>query len=228
MKKANLRQEREWHRREDYKRFILKAAGDVIARKGYSATTMDDVAEEAQFSKATLYHYFKSKGEMIFEIIAGYFEELKKKLAEIQKMEKNTREKLRQAIECVLEFHEEKENISQVFMMDESIMKKMKIFITDQQKLTSDVDRKYVNLIRNERDEIFKVICELLREGVAAREFRKMNIAAAATFLGALLQGYCHGKFWLQRSYSRSEESNLLYSFFLRGIEERKEHGKGE
>lgn len=224
MKKRDLRQERERQRRQEYKKSILKAAEAVIARKGYSATTMDDVAGEAQFSKATLYHYFKSKGEIILEIIADYFEELKRKLAKIQEMEKSAKEKLREAIRCVLKFHEEKENISRVFMMEESIMKKMKIFINDQHKLTSDVDRKYVTLIRNEREEIFKVCCEILSEGVAAKEFRKMSITGAVTFLGALLQGYCHGKFWLERPNNLKEETDLLYSFFLHGIEKREEN----
>ncbi len=33
--------------------------------KGFDKTTMDDVAKEAQYSKATLYVYFKSKDEIL-------------------------------------------------------------------------------------------------------------------------------------------------------------------
>jgi len=221
MKKRNLREEREWQRRQEYKKSILDAAEAVISKKGYSATTMDDIALEAQFSKATLYRYFKSKGEVIQAIIANYFEELKKKLAEIREMKKSARQKLKETIQWVLQYHEEKESIARVFMMDESFMKKMRIFITGQQKLTSDVDRKFINLIRSERKEIFDGVYQILIEGVEAQEFRKMDIVGAVTVLEALVQGYCHGKFWLERKENVKAETELLYNFFFHGIEKR-------
>ena len=52
------RKEREkLQRRED----ILNAAERVFFSKGHKNSTMDDVAEEAELSKGTLYLYFKSK-----------------------------------------------------------------------------------------------------------------------------------------------------------------------
>jgi len=54
MKKRDLRSERELHRREENKTYILNAAESVFAKKGFSFSTMDDIAEEAQFSKATI------------------------------------------------------------------------------------------------------------------------------------------------------------------------------
>ena len=45
---------------------ILDAAEKVFFEKGYNAAKMDDVAQEAEFSKGTLYLYFKSKEELYF------------------------------------------------------------------------------------------------------------------------------------------------------------------
>ena len=58
MIKDYQRKERKQRRIEDNKRFILKAAEKVFARKGFSLTTVDEIADEAQFSKATIYKYF--------------------------------------------------------------------------------------------------------------------------------------------------------------------------
>lgn len=56
-------------RRED----IVLSAERVFFTKGYQASTMDDVAKEAQFSKRTLYLYFNSKEQIYFEIMTrGY------------------------------------------------------------------------------------------------------------------------------------------------------------
>lgn len=52
---------------------IIDAAEKVFFEKGFSNATMDDVAEEAEFSKRTLYVYFRSKEQLYFEImLRGY------------------------------------------------------------------------------------------------------------------------------------------------------------
>jgi AcrR family transcriptional regulator len=43
---------------------IVNAAIFVFARKGYRMTQMDEIAKEANVSKATLYYYFKSKAHL--------------------------------------------------------------------------------------------------------------------------------------------------------------------
>ena len=40
---------------------ILEAAKNVFARKGYSAGTIDEIAEIAEFSKGAIYSYFRDK-----------------------------------------------------------------------------------------------------------------------------------------------------------------------
>ena len=48
---------------------ILAAAERLFAEKGTDKTTMDDIAREAEYSKATLYVYFQSKEEIINAIL---------------------------------------------------------------------------------------------------------------------------------------------------------------
>lgn len=48
---------------------IIKAAERIFIEKGYENATMDDVARAADYSKATIYVYFKSKGEIFDYII---------------------------------------------------------------------------------------------------------------------------------------------------------------
>lgn len=47
---------------------IVDAAERVFFAKGFQQATMDDVAEEAELSKGTLYLYFKSKDELYLSI----------------------------------------------------------------------------------------------------------------------------------------------------------------
>ena len=51
---------------------ILAAAARLFATRGYTATTMNDVAAACGVSKATLYHYVRDKHELLAHITAGH------------------------------------------------------------------------------------------------------------------------------------------------------------
>lgn len=55
------RKEKEIQLRRQY---ILNVAQSLFEQYGYENTSMDEVAKEAEFSKTTLYKYFKSKDEL--------------------------------------------------------------------------------------------------------------------------------------------------------------------
>jgi AcrR family transcriptional regulator len=48
---------------------ILEAAANCFVRQGFHATSMKDVCAEAKMSPGTLYHYFRSKADIIAGII---------------------------------------------------------------------------------------------------------------------------------------------------------------
>ena len=60
--------ERREREKEQRRNDIIDAAERVFFDKGRHAATMDDVAEEAELSKGTLYLYFKSKEELYLAI----------------------------------------------------------------------------------------------------------------------------------------------------------------
>jgi TetR/AcrR family transcriptional regulator len=62
--------ERKEREKEQRRNDIIDAAEKVLFSKGYDNATMEDVAEEAELSKATLYLYFKSKEDLHFAICA--------------------------------------------------------------------------------------------------------------------------------------------------------------
>ncbi len=60
--------ERKEREKEQRRNNIIDAAERILFTKGYDNTTMEDVAGEAELSKATLYLYFKSKEALHFAI----------------------------------------------------------------------------------------------------------------------------------------------------------------
>lgn len=48
---------------------VLKGARDVFMREGFEGATVDDIAQMAQVSKATLYSYFPDKRVLFMEVV---------------------------------------------------------------------------------------------------------------------------------------------------------------
>jgi AcrR family transcriptional regulator len=48
---------------------IVEAATEVFAEKGYARTTVDDIAERAGSTRATFYLHFRTKSEILTELI---------------------------------------------------------------------------------------------------------------------------------------------------------------
>jgi TetR/AcrR family transcriptional regulator, cholesterol catabolism regulator len=218
MKRKALQEEREEWRRREFRRRILQAAERVIVRKGYGAMTMDDVAREAQFSKATLYHYFRSKGGLLLEILAHFFEEIDQEVQKINRLRISAGEKLKKGILFYLRFTEEKENISRMLMVDRSFMEKMNIFVSPESKLTSEADRRFITNVRSKRKHILDGVSLTLEEGIASGEFRRMDVSAAVIYLESLLQGYSHVRFWPDSRCSAKEAAEIIQEFLVRGI----------
>jgi AcrR family transcriptional regulator len=55
--------------REATSEHILKTALSLFCDKGYYATSIEAIAKQAQISKGLLYHYFKSKAEVLSALV---------------------------------------------------------------------------------------------------------------------------------------------------------------
>ena len=61
---------------EEKRRVILDAAVRVFARKGFHASRVGDIAEEAGVAHGLLYHYFSSKDEVLEKIFRDHWDAL--------------------------------------------------------------------------------------------------------------------------------------------------------
>jgi TetR/AcrR family transcriptional regulator, cholesterol catabolism regulator len=68
----------------DKKEFLINIAIDLFAKKGFSVTTMRDIAKEAGVNLALIYYYFKDKEELLYYIVERSSRELVDTLREVQ------------------------------------------------------------------------------------------------------------------------------------------------
>ena len=63
---------------------MLAAAAQLFATRGYTASTMQDLAAACGVSKATLYHYVRDKHELLAQITRSHVARLEALAAEVQ------------------------------------------------------------------------------------------------------------------------------------------------
>lgn len=62
---------------------ILSVAKDLFVKKGYTATSMREVAEAAGIGKATIYHHFPDKQTILMTLVQGNIGKMKESLTMI-------------------------------------------------------------------------------------------------------------------------------------------------
>ncbi len=79
----------------DQKRLgILDVAAQVFARIGITRASMNDVAKECGISKATIYHYYASKDELIHGILDDYLSTLRDRVCQLNLADLNPEEQM--------------------------------------------------------------------------------------------------------------------------------------
>jgi AcrR family transcriptional regulator len=63
---------------------ILARAAELFARQGYTATSMNQVAQACGVSKPSLYHYVRDKYQLLMEIAEEHVERLRELVAQTQ------------------------------------------------------------------------------------------------------------------------------------------------
>ena len=77
---------------------ILAKATTLFRNKGFSATSMEDISDAVGLLKGSLYHYFKSKEEVLYRIVKPPWEKSVAELEKVATSDLAPLEKLREAI----------------------------------------------------------------------------------------------------------------------------------
>jgi AcrR family transcriptional regulator len=218
MAKRDLRAERQRQRIEDNQQSILRAAEHVFAKNGYAQASMDEIAGEAQFSKATLYRYYRSKAEIFRAVMIASLQEALRAFQRIEKKELSAESRLWEIIHYILMFYKQKESFARIFLMERNALKKaLNLDIHDHMIPSAHkqgLPEEFGHNIQSFRDCMRLVI----QDGMDAGEFRPMDPSEAAYILGALLRGFHFHGLFQDKIMTVDESTELLHGFFMHGL----------
>lgn len=67
--------------RADKRAAVLRMAAKLFNKQGFHATSLDEVAEQLHVTKPTLYHYVRSKDEILFECVKAGLQMMREAIA---------------------------------------------------------------------------------------------------------------------------------------------------
>ena len=163
--------ERQNEEREARKQRILKGALEVFKASGLEGATMDQIAQNSGFGKATLYYYFKSKEDVFSAILEDGWKNIWESLEPIVADVDSPRNSFIKLLMKIAEIAQERPGLFEfLFNAPKTI------------KLDNQPWKEY-------QHRLYGVIQGLLEDGVKEGEFPKINPELMFKALGGLFMG---------------------------------------
>lgn len=103
---------------DDQRELILDQAALLFARGGYPGTSMNEVARACGLSKATLYHYFRDKYDLLVSIAEGHVSRLQAIVGETMAGEPTPAVRMRLLIARLVQEYAHAQNAHRVLTED--------------------------------------------------------------------------------------------------------------
>lgn len=84
------------------KDIVLETATRLFIKEGYKNVSMDDVAKACKVTKATIYYYYPTKGELYTSALIAMMDRIKLSILQILEQPKPFKERLEQLVEIHL------------------------------------------------------------------------------------------------------------------------------
>jgi TetR/AcrR family transcriptional regulator, cholesterol catabolism regulator len=151
---------------------ILASAAGLFARKGVSATTVREIADEVGMLSGSLYHHFDSKEAMVDEIVASYLEDLRARYKAVTARDADPRTKLHDLVIASLEVVEAHPHATEIYQNEVNYLTQIERF-GYLKNAGKEVQSTWLDVINaGVRDGVFrsdldpKVLYRLMRDSV--------------------------------------------------------------
>ncbi len=155
------------------RRQILDAAVRVFARQGFHSTRVSDIADEAGVAYGLVYHYFRSKDQVLNELFTERWSLLLAAIEETDGSDASPREKLAAVAAFIIESYRHDPEL-------------MKVIIVEVTRAANSFGRTHLPEISSAYDGIAKIVADGQRAGAFRADIDSQF--ASMAFYGAIEQ----------------------------------------
>ncbi|MFD0713204.1 TetR/AcrR family transcriptional regulator [Paenibacillus sp. GCM10027626] len=152
---------------------ILMAAMELFMKRGYHATSIDDVAKHANISKGLLYNYYKGKEELLGTMVEARINEMVQ-VMEVAATKETPAGQLKHIAEGAIDNVKEKPEVFRFYLHLQT------------QPESDQVLAKYSKLLIEESARQFNLQCEMF-QNLGVKEPRKRSLYFSSALQGIML-----------------------------------------
>ena len=196
---------------------IIRASYKTFSKKGLFRATLDEITEEADVGKGTIYYHFRNKLHLASYLTKKSIEELvtycKQEIAGVE----DPYELIKKLINAHFTFFEKKRALFDVLF-----------FIRG--ALHQDFENQYIRKMQSEYKKYITFLAHTLDDGIEKGAFRPFNSVNQAYVLHGTIIGFISQWIINERKGPFVDKAELISQTFLRGIiatekkEEEKKH----
>lgn len=131
-------------------KYIEGVIAGLFAKKGYKAVSMREIARTLEVRPSTLYHYFKSKEDILFKLMETAMEESLRGLRSLREADMNPKEKLIRMLEFYASYYLEHSDRLTLLVNEISSLG------SDLKKRLIDKEKEFVNLFRSLLEQLYQ------------------------------------------------------------------------
>jgi len=186
---------------QERRRLILGEAAALFAGLGYATSTMDELAERTDLNKGTLYYYYNSKAQLLYELALSANQQAVA-IAQASSTIDKPIDQLANFIENMALWVGANRNIAIIFIKEQNFFSN--IFSPEQFTELSRIHRSYMRLIYG-----------MISEGVQLGDFRQCDVVTVGRALSTILFSMAT---WTSTSLSEAALAEQMKLLFLDGL----------
>ena len=164
---------RQTEQRNLRKQSILDGALQVFKTHGIEKTTMDEIAMESGFGKATLYYYYSSKDEVFIAIMEDGWRKLWEGIENLIIKELNPRDKFMNIIKKMAQIVRSDKNLYGFLFTAPN-------YIHDESK----------QVWKTYQERLYAILKSIIEEGINKKEFINLDSGMLMKAIGGLFHGF--------------------------------------
>jgi AcrR family transcriptional regulator len=208
MARKNARAAKQEMLRQFMETTIAQAAKEVFAESGYQGATLEEIAQRAGMSKATIYIYYKNKDDLFLQVV----EELVNSAMAITAQEATTArppiEKLYAMVRSKMEFYEHERDF-------------FRIYLNEKHGLEVAPKDPHKRALREMYLQGIQTLAKVIQEGIDAEVLRPLDSRRLAFFLQEMMNTVHVHRIQGKAKTSVDEDVELLLDLFLHGAMQR-------
>jgi TetR/AcrR family transcriptional regulator len=210
MARKNARQAKQEMLRNFMETTIAQAAKEVIAEVGYQRATLEEIAQRAGMSKATIYIYYKNKDDLFLHVVEELYDAVTDATAQEAETAKPPLEKLSGIVHRKMEFFERERDF-------------FRIYLAEKHGLEVAPKDPHKRALRDMYLQGVQTLAKVLQEGIDAGDLRPIDSRRLAFFLQEMMSTVLVQRIQGKARTSVEEDIDQLLDLFLNGARQPRE-----